>query len=233
MDPTMFKRPLALLLGLLLCAAVGCAGSRDQSSFWPWQEKKKGPPGMVSPTEQLAMLHELAQKSESRTAQQKQQVAGLLLSMLAKEQDPLLRAEIVRTLRKFPTPESLVAVQGALKDSEADVRVAACEALGRMGGPQAVGGLSEALRGDVDVDVRMAAARALGETRDPASLVALGSALDDKDPAMQYQAVASLKNVTGKDLGNDVRRWQQFVKGELPEPAPPVSIAERMRHMLW
>lgn len=227
----MFKRPLVLLLGLAAFLAVGCAGSRNQFSLWPSNDTKKGPPGVVSPTEQLGLLRELASKSESRTAQQKQQVADLLLSMLSREQDPLLRAEIIRTLRKFPTPESLAAAQNALKDPDADVRVAACEALGRMGGSRAVGGLSEALRGDVDVDVRMAAARALGETRDTNSLVALGAALDDKDPAMQYRAMASLKTVTGKDLGNDVRRWQQFVKGETPEPTPPASIAERMRQM--
>ena len=155
-----------------------------------------------------------------------------MLSMLAKEQDPLLRAEIVRTMRKFPTPETLAAAQGALQDSETDVRVAACEALGRMGGAPAVTSLSETLRGDVDADVRLAAARALGDTRDPGAVVALGTALEDKDPAMQYRAVASLKTVTGKDLGNDVRPWQQFVKGEVPQPTPPASIADRVRQIL-
>jgi HEAT repeat protein len=232
MDATMFQRPLALLLGLSVLLAAGCAGSRDQFSFWP-QEKKKGPPGVVSPTDQLAMLHELARKSESRTAQQKQQVSALLVSMYGKETDPLLRAEIVRTMRKFPSPEAISVAQGAIKDSDADVRVAACEALGHMGGQDAVIRLSEALRGDVDADVRMAAARALGGTRDPASVAALGTALDDKDPAMQYRAMAALKNVSGKDLGNDVRAWQQYVKGETPQSQAPTSIAERLRHMFW
>jgi HEAT repeat protein len=79
----------------------------------------------------------------------------------------------------------------------------------------------------------MAAARALGGTRDPASVAALGTALDDKDPAMQYRAMAALKNVSGKDLGNDVRAWQQYVKGETPQSQAPTSIAERLRHMFW
>ncbi len=228
----MFQRPIALLLGLSLLLAAGCAGSRDQFSFWP-KEKKKGPPGVVSPTEQLVMLRELAKKSESRTPQQKQQISALLVSMYGKETDPLLRAEIVRTMRKFPSPEAISIAQGALKDSDSDVRVAACEALGRMGGQDAVVRLSEALRGDVDADVRMAAARALGDTRDPSSMVALSTALDDKDPAMQYRAMASLKNVSGQDLGNDVRVWQQYVKGETPQSQPPTSIAERLRHMFW
>lgn len=229
----MFKRPLALLLGLLVFGCAGCTGSSSKLSFWPFAESKKAPPGVVSPTDQLEILHDLAKKAESRTPEERRQVSGLLVSMWGKERDPLIRAEIVRTLRKFPSPDGLGVVQTALKDSDAEVRVAACESLGHLGGPPAVTGLSEALRGDVDVDVRMAAARALGETRDPGTLVALGSALEDKDPAMQFRAMASLKNVTGKDLGNDVRSWQQYVKGEPPTPAPEVSIAERLRHMFW
>lgn len=229
----MLQRPLALLLSLLVLACAGCTGSPSKLSFWPFQEKKSGPPGIVSPTEQVDMLRDMAKKAQSRTPQEKQQVSALLVSMLGRESDPLLRAEIVRTMRKFPTPETMAAVQGTLKDNDADVRVAACEALGQMGGAQAVAGLSDALRSDVDADVRIAAARALGDTRDSAALVALGTALEDSDPAMQYRAVASLKNVTGKDLGNDVRRWQQYVKGETPQPAEPVSIAERVRGWFW
>jgi HEAT repeat protein len=84
--------------------------------------------------------------------------------------------------------------------------------------------LAGALSGDVDADVRLAAAKALGETKGPEAAKALGEALNDADPAMQYRAVLSLKKVTGKDLGNDVNRWQQYVKGE---PAPPPTLAER------
>ena len=228
----MFKRPLALLLGLLVLAAAGCAGSTGQFSFWPFGQKKNAG-GVLSPTEQIEILRDLAKKAHSRTEQQKQEIAAQLVPMLGKEGDPLIRAEVVRTMRNYPTPDTLAAVRGALKDPEADVRIAACDALGRIGGPESIASLSEAVRGDVDPDVRMAAARGLGQTRDPASVAALGTALEDSDPSMQYLAVNSLKNVTGKDLGDDVRRWQQYVKGEVPGPAPSVSIAQRLRQMFW
>ena len=81
--------------------------------------------------------------------------------------------------------------------------------------------LAEALRSDVDADVRLAAAKALGETKNPAATAPLGEALNDSDPAMQYQAVLSLQKATGKDLGNDVARWQRYVKGE--PPGDPVA----------
>jgi HEAT repeat protein len=90
--------------------------------------------------------------------------------------------------------------------------------------------LAEALRNDVDGDVRLAAAGALGETKNPAAVAPLGEALADPDPAMQYRAVLSLKQTAGKDLGNSVERWQQYVKGELPaEPTP--SLADRFRRL--
>ena len=89
--------------------------------------------------------------------------------------------------------------------------------------------LSEALRGDVDADVRLAAAKALGETKNTAATAALGEALNDSDPAMQYQGVLALQKVTGKDLGDDVNRWQQYVKNGQPEPT--LSWAEQIRRL--
>ena len=79
--------------------------------------------------------------------------------------------------------------------------------------------LSEALRSDVDADVRLAAAEALGETKNPAAVAALGEALSDSDPAMQYRAVLSLQQATGKDFGTSVERWQQYVKQQRPQGA--------------
>ena len=90
--------------------------------------------------------------------------------------------------------------------------------------------LAETLSGDTDHDVRMAAAKALGTAGDKEAVKALGTALDDSDPSMQFVAVASLKTVTGKDLGSDVNAWRQFAK----QPDPPVqekSIASKVRNI--
>jgi hypothetical protein len=38
----------------------------------------------------------------------------------------------------------------------------------------------------------------------------LARALEDADPAVQYRAVASLKKVSGRDLGNDVNAWREW-----------------------
>ena len=148
------------------------------------------------------------------------------------EKDPLIRLEIIRTLGRYPGPAADAILKAALSDPEARVRVAACEAWGKRNDAQAVALLSEALRSDVDADVRLAAAKALGETKNPAAVAALGEALTDSDPAMQYRAVLSLKQATGKDLGNSVERWQQYVKGERPEEPDPVVGRSRSQPVL-
>jgi HEAT repeat protein len=145
------------------------------------------------------------------------------------EKDPLIRVEIIRALGRYPGPDADAVLKAALSDADTHVRVAGCEAWGKRGDSQAVKLLAEALRGDVDADVRLAAARALGETKNREAVASLGEALNDSDPAMQYRAVLSLRQVTGKNLGNDVNRWQQYVKGDLPESSP--SLTERMRRM--
>jgi HEAT repeat protein len=124
-------------------------------------------------------------------------------------------------------------LRDAIKDPNSDVRVAACKGLEKQPGPEATAALAEVLGSDVEMEVRLAAARALGERREESAIRALGSALEDRDPAMQYCAVNSLRKIAPEDLGNDVSRWRQFVRGETPSPPKPVSLAERIRGVFY
>ena len=148
---------------------------------------------------------------------------------IRKEQDPLIRLEIIRALGNYPGPTADAVLKAALRDTDVQVRIASCESWGRRRDDQAVKLLSEALHGDVDTDVRIAAVKALGETRNAKAVEPLGEALNDSDPAMQYRAVLSLQQATGKNLGDDVYRWQQYVKGETSQPQP--SMADHSRPM--
>ena len=60
-------------------------------------------------------------------------------------------------------------------------------------------------------------------------MTALVVALDDRDPALQYVGIQSMKSITGKDYGGDVESWRLVATGGDP-PAPKApSIAERIR----
>jgi HEAT repeat protein len=222
-------RTLLLICVLALAAWSGCADI--ELPYWvPFQ----GPtadtmPGVVTPAQRIAELRKLSNQAASGSEADKARVSQELAAAIKTEKDPLIRMEIIRALGRYPGPAADAILKAALSDADSHVRIVACEAWGKRSDEHAVKLLAEVLQGDVDADVRLAAAKALGETKRPEATAPLGAALVDADPAMQYRAVLSLQQATGKDLGNDVERWRQYVKGETPEPAP--SIGERFRHI--
>ena len=218
------------IAALMLGQVVGCQSAPSWTVWPPWG----GPvsdhvPGVTPPAERIANIRAQGEKARHAGGADREAIARELAAMLRGEEDPMIRAELIRGLAPCQGPEVEQLLSAALKDPATEVRTTACEVWAERGGADAVRQLSEALGSDTDPDVRMAAARALGKTRDPAAVAALGRLLGDADPAMQYRAVESLRLVTGKDLGNDVGRWQQYVRGELPEAQQAPSLAERLR----
>jgi HEAT repeat protein len=221
---------LFLLCGLAAVTVAGCADMDILPNWVPFQGAASDKlPGVVTPAERITELRKLSEKAAQSSPEEKQRVSQQLAETIRTEKDPLIRLEIIRVLGKYPGSSADAILKAALSDADTHVRVIACEAWGKRGDAQAVTLLSEALRSDVSSDVRLAAAKALGETKNADAVAALGESLSDTDPAMQYRAVLSLRQVTGKDLGDDVNRWQQYVKGEQPEPAP--SLAEQFRRL--
>lgn len=221
------KRGMTWVVCLWAAGLGGCAGP---SGIGPFAKKTSDVvPGIPSPAERIALLREVSKKAASPEKQE--QMARELEAVYRQEDDPIIRAEIVRTLANFQAESAVAVLQTAVNDANGDVRIAACKAWGNRRDEEAITQLSRVLGSDTDVDVRLAAAEALGETGQARAVSALGQALDDRDPAMQYRAVASLKKVSDQDLGDDVDRWRQYVKGELPGPQKPVSVAERFRRM--
>ena len=223
---------LGLSLGWLLVGVYGCAGQKATEgwSFWPFGNAKSDHvDGLVSPPERIAAIRKAAKEAASAGTDQQERVARELAGSLSQETDPVIRLEIIRAIGKSQTPTSSFILREALKDSDAEVRVAACKAWGSRRGPEASGVLGEVLLSDIELDVRLAAARAIGQTGDRGAVAALAKALDDRNPAVQFYAVDSLRKVSGQDYGNDLDKWRQYAKGETPAPNPPPSLAERFR----
>jgi HEAT repeat protein len=218
--------PRVLLACLLAAGANGCAkgtsaagGAALAQSPPPTQ-----PPGVVSPSEQIANLKQLAEEAPKMDAGQRNRITAELIRRIQREEDAVLRSEMLRTLAACGGPAADAVLRSALRDPDADIRVLACGFCGKSGDAQAVQCLAAVLSADIDKDVRMAAARALGSAHDPKAIAVLGTALDDKDPAMQYCAVVALRKLTGRDLGNDVDRWRVALKsGALRLAARPHS----------
>ncbi len=215
---------------MLLAALSGCQSmDRYRPTFWPFPERELTT--YHTPAMRVDAIHEYAMRSEDVDSPEQRQITDQLARQIQVEPDPLVRQAVVQAIAEFRTPMAQQVLEAGLNDDDAAVRIACCRAFGRRAEAASVPSLANALRSDQDMDVKLAATEALGKIKSPESVKALAAALDDRDPAMQYVGVQSMKSVTGKDYGPDVQAWRQVAAGGTPPPEPPPSIAERMRKM--
>jgi HEAT repeat protein len=219
------KRNLWTSLLLLAAFAPGCsANDWFTRPSWAWFGEKEESP-VATRADRIQDLRQLAKRLPGSDAAKREQVALELGKTIRDESDPLVRAQILRTIALCQTPVSDAVLRAGVQDSDARVRIAACDGLARRGGTEAVSVLGGVLTSDTNIDVRIAAARGLGELKDPGAVDALAIALDDTNPALQYRAVKSLEQSTGRNYGNDVEAWRQFAKGQTPQPRSPPLLA--------
>ena len=81
---------------------------------------------------------------------------------LLTEHDPRVRAAMLAVAADFDTPAAAAICRGGLEDPEPRVRMAACEAWRKRGGPEAASLLGGRVSADADIDVRLKAVRELG-----------------------------------------------------------------------
>lgn len=216
----------ALATVIALVALTGC-----QSFFgyrgWPFPEHDRT--SFHTPSMRIDTIEQFASRSDGTDSQEQRDYTDQLARQIQIEPDPLVRQAIIRATAEFRTPLAYQIVEAGLRDESTHVRLAACEALGKRAEARSVAALGRAVREDEDQDVRLAAVEALGRIKDPSAVQAVAAALEDRNPAMQFVGVQSMKSITGKDYGPNVETWRQVAAGEnVPDPPAP-SIAERIR----
>jgi HEAT repeat protein len=106
--------------------------------------------------------------------------------------DPWVRYFALRSIGQHGYPEALDAIDRlAQADPAGQVRIAALEALGRIGGPRAAALLAPFTQ-DADLDIARAALEALGAIDQPGALPALQAALRADEPARRIAALRAL-----------------------------------------
>ncbi|HEY2251095.1 MAG TPA: HEAT repeat domain-containing protein, partial [Planctomycetaceae bacterium] len=211
---------------LAILAVTGCSQRAKKNFAWPWSPEIDDAVGITTPAQRLAAMKALAENADKQSPAEQERVTADLAKQIQDEQDPMIRRKIVDTLGHFNTASANGVLQAALADSDPWVRVVACQGWGRKSGPEAVEKLANLLSGDTNLDVRLAAAKAIGKTKDKAALQSLAEALSDSDPAVHYCVLGSLREISGKDYGNDVELWRSYAKGENPKEPDGPSIAE-------
>jgi HEAT repeat protein len=194
--------------------------------MWPFPERELTT--YHTPAMRVDALEQFAMRSTGVDSPEQRQITDQLARQMQVEPDPLVRLAVVRAIAEYRTPLAQQVLEAGLADDDKAVRVACCQALGRRAEAISVSKLESTLRSDNDIDVRLAAAEALGNIKSPQAIQALVVALDDRDPALQYVGVQSMKSITGEDYGPDVQAWRQMALGGQP-PAYVPSLAERLR----
>lgn len=221
----------AYLVVACLLAAGGCVSGKP---WTPFQDPKKAAREreQYGPTadERIKQFKADAKQAQAGSTHEQQAFTQALVAALLEEHDPRVRAEILAIAAGFDTAAATALCKGALEDPDERVRMAACSAWGKRGGPEAVQLLAARYQSDPEFDVRLRALRELGTLGDKQAIPVLARALEDSDPAVQYRAVAALKQVSGRDLGDDVNKWREWAAD--PEgSAAAWSIAEAWRKL--
>ena len=102
--------------------------------------------------EKEAYLEELRDQADSLPIAEQRQHATALSEQIKAEKIPVVRRELVRTLALFHVVESEPGLQTALEDSDPDIRIAACKAMGTRPGKVAKDALLKVIRSDEDGD---------------------------------------------------------------------------------
>jgi hypothetical protein len=217
---------LCTVVALCLATAAGCR-SIPTPNIWPFPEQKRT--SYHTPAMRVDAVAQFATRSTRVDSPEQRELSDQLARQIQIEPDPLVRLAVVDAIAEFRTPMAQQVLEAGLDDKDAPVRAACCQVLGKRGDAASVPKLANVLRLDKDIDVRLAAAAALGNINSPETMPALVAALDDRDPALQYVGVQSMKTLTGKDYGPNVEAWRQVAAGGAPPPEAP-SLAERIRN---
>jgi HEAT repeat protein len=227
----MLRRDALILLCLSVLGTALLAGCQSLSrpQMWPFPERELTT--YHTPSMRADALEQFAMRSTGVDSPEQREITDQLARQMQIEPDPLVRQAVVRAIAEFRTPMAQQVLEAGLSDEDMAVRVASCHALGRRGDAMSVAPLANSLRNDEDIDVRLAAADALGKTNSREAIQALIVALDDRDPALQYAGVQSMKAIIGEDYGTDVQAWRQVATGGTPPPREAPSLAERLRNV--
>ena len=211
---------------------VGCQdGPVPENRFLnPWareqwaEDEKFGPP-YYKRMEELAAIRG---RSGSLPESERERLAQEIIDVFREEPSSAMRSELVRTLSYVSGPTAQAGLGAALVDEDGDVRIAACQGLARLRSEESLALLAQTAELDEKLDVKLAAIRGLGSYQDQAALSALGVALEDANPAIQKAAIESLAASTGRDYGNSVPAWKEYLAGGNPTKPPGPTLAERL-----
>lgn len=204
---------------LSLTLAGGCAEGPlwKAGHYLPWVQAQWKADEAIAETvhARKSKLRALARSAGGLSAAEKENAAENLAKMIENEKIIQLRVDAAYALGEFETEKADQILKSMLEDPEAEVRIAALNAISLRQTPTAGQELLRVLRSDTDKDVRASAIRNLGNFPGTATEDALAQVLNEPEPALQYVSMKSLQKVTNANIGLNVSQWKQFFANRL------------------
>ena len=246
------KISILIFSGIAISLSNGCTAVENQYlAKLPFFEAKSDiVPGLDPPSLRKKIIEEKGTKGANAPQDEREILVAQLMYEYKTSPDPNMRRAAVDALAKIPHQDRDRFLKEILRDDNPFVRMSALEALGKTyssGLPELIHLLVDRAKLDTDRDVRLTSVRILGDvspnhkkesklSQEELSLresvvLELGNLLQDRVPAVRYEAMLSLHKITGKDYGNNVDRWMQYVryvKNEVPDLPPRRSLVEKM-----
>ena len=215
------QRPVRVAIATVMCTSMvvcvlisaGCHdgplyGLKVANPYYSLKQWRDDEAIGVTDHQRLGQLRQLARSiggmSDKKQAMWSDHLRGLY------ENDPspeMRRLTMVAAGRLSDANTALGLIDRGLTDSVAKVRMEACRALGRQPTDDATRMLVAAINTDTDIDVRQSAIAALGGHPGSIATGSLRRVLEDQDPATRLVAIAALREVTGRDHGDDPSSW--------------------------
>ncbi len=217
-----------------ICLLSGCTDGPffHMKKLSPWHQKEWKRDRELGPTysQRLEELAVLDRYITTYSPDKQQEWAQRLESIVTNDTSAEMRARAARVLAKVDSEATTRALNKASTDEVEKVRLAVCDAWAIRKSEQGRDMLLSMVTTDESDDVRQAAIRSLAAFDSPEVRAQLSSALEHKNPAIQQQAVVSLRKITGRDFGGDFDAWKRYLDGEdVPDPQPASLTARIMQ----
>ncbi len=225
---------------LLVCALISALGCTDGPFFHmkklnpyiqsQWRKDREKAVVYSQRVDEMRLLKaQIGRMSDDEQSKWIAQIAQIV----ATETSPEIRREAVLALQPvIGRSDAVDAIAALATDKNEKVRLAVTRSFGSEANPKSTKALMAMAQSDASNNVRLAATKALGKHPTPEVRSFLAGKLEDRSPAMQYQASLALKDQTGKDFGGDIELWKRFLNGEeVPEPSRP-SIADSLKSVV-
>ncbi len=236
--PVKQNAPLKTAAAVVIACALLSSGCHDGplyalkvvNPFFSLGEWKKDEQIGVTDHQRRKQLAILADTIGSMPPNKQQFWSEQLKNLIEHDKSPEMRRLAVRAAGNVNNDLAYSLIEKGLDDDSVKVRMEACQSLGRRSGEDPIRALASVAGTETSEDVRHAALTALANHNSPIAVKALRIALADRNPATQNLAIESLKDVTGKNYGEDPQAWIAALDGT-PTPEVETRIAEQVREL--